>query len=463
MFPPTESNVPPASVMWRITHSVWSLWTFLTFGLATWIGFLYIGIRARNTRWLLFGLLWFVVSTAVLIVTPTSEDGQPTSDWTAVGVMGLWVLAIVHTARTLPTWWRWRQEHPPVWTTSLGAPHQDNSASQGEPLPLASPQAIERSGISAPNPPLSETPLVARQEPTGFQPLSIGTAIPGLGKVDDIPEDGYGSFGTVHRIRRDFDGRHVAGKLFRIPRGPHGAKAADKALRDEVVALESLRHVNIVGVMNPVPLGDGSWMLVSEWIEGRTLETACLGVDPMSGEQVYSVGLQLLDALCYLEDEGVVHRDIKPTNVMVDTTGTVKLIDFNLTRASGRETALAGTRPYLPPDYMDGFVVDSLVDRYAVGVVLFELTTGKHPYMEYEHAAVAVLPNSVPADPTAFRPDLGIPVATFLTRAVQPVESSRFANAQQMRNAWIDAHQGHADQPLPQRRRQAMPHEDSPR
>ena len=187
-------------------------------------------------------------------------------------------------------------------------------------------------------------------------------------------------------------------------------------------------------------------MLVSEWVDGTTLELATLGIVPMSDEWVFHVGRQLLDALVYLESVGVVHRDIKPTNVMIDSAGAVKLIDFNLTRTAGRETAVAGTKPYLPPDHLlDGNAVDALVDRFAMGVLLFELLTRKHPYVEYEHAAAPVLPTSVPADPRAFRPDLSWELAAFLTRSVQPREANRFASAAEMRAAWIAATSSSAD------------------
>lgn len=277
--------------------------------------------------------------------------------------------------------------------------------------------------------------------------LGVGSVIPSLGVIDGQPEDGHGSFGTVYRIRRDFDGKHVAGKVFRAQRGLYGIQEAECSLRDEMSALEQLQHPNIVRVMNPVRVDkQGAWMLVSEWVDGTTLELATLGIVPMSDEWVFHVGRQLLDALVYLESVGVVHRDIKPTNVMIDSAGVVKLIDFNLTRTAGRETAIAGTKPYLPPDHLlDGKAVDALVDRFAMGVLLFELLTRKHPYVEYEHAAAPVLPSSVPADPRAFRPDLSWELAAFLTRSVQPREANRFASAAEMRAAWIAATSSSAD------------------
>lgn len=426
---------------WRLGHSLWTLWAIFGFGLFTWIGFLYIGGRARNRRWLLMAGLWFVVSLIIAFLAPENSPGQPGPDWYAPLVVAVWLLGAAQSIAALPAWWRWRaQRDGPTWALPGRTPAPAGAGHPAAPTQRASaPEAppTEAPGTAA-APASTEAPGAAAPP---SRPLAVGSVIPGLGVIDALPEDGHGSFGTVYRIRRDFDGKHVAGKVFRAQPGLHGDREADRALRDELEALESLQHPNIVRVMNPVRLGQqGTWMLVSEWVDGTTLESATLGVHRLPDDRVHHVGRQLLDALVYLEAAGVVHRDIKPTNVMIDQSGSVKLIDFNLTRISGRETAVAGTRPYLPPDYLlDGYAVDALVDRFAAGVILFELLTAKHPYLEYEHAAVPVLPTSVPADPRAFRPDLSPAMSHFLSRAVQPVEAKRFPTAIAMREAWEGA------------------------
>lgn len=439
---------------WRLGHSVWTLWGVLGLGTFTWVGFAYIGVRARNRLWLLMAGIWMAILMVLVAVLPTPIPDS----WGGILIM-VWCVSIAHTLLTLPAWWRWR--------AAQGGPDYGRIERRGATpaaavTPLAdTPQATTPPGaVPAPAPvstPPSSTPPSAQTHASGFAdvteratvavarghdvPLGLGAMIPGLGVIDGQPEDGHGSFGTVYRIRREFDGKHVAGKVFRPQPGLHGSHEAERALRDEMAALEQLQHPNIVRVMNPVRVGPaGSWMLVSEWVDGTTLELATLGIVPMTDEWVFHVGRQLLDALVYLESVGVVHRDIKPTNVMIDSVGVVKLIDFNLTRTSGRETAIAGTKPYLPPDHLlDGNAVDALVDRFATGVVLFELLTRKHPYVEYEHAAAPVLPTSAPADPRAFRPDLSWDLAAFLTRSVQPREAHRFASAAEMRAAWLAA------------------------
>lgn len=394
---------------WRLVHMLWVVPAIVGAGLFTWCGFLYIGTKARNRRWLALAAAWllYAVVAGVLVAPHTGQD-QPVPFWPATYVAVGYFAGIVSTLMAVPAWWRWRAQHSPaVWT--------------------AHPSFPPGSEVNEPPP----APVTLSSLPVGFE-------VPGLGVVEGQPETASGAFGTVYRIRRDFDGKPVAGKLFTVPRGAFGQMVAERSLRDEVGVLESLHHPNIVRVMNPVALGEGgTWMAISEWIEGSTLESAAYGIEPMSLDEVGSVGRQLLSALVHLEERGVVHRDIKPANVMVDQSGTVKLIDFNLTRPIGRETALAGTAPYLPADHLGaGSTVDSMVDRYGAGVVLFELVVGKHPYHEYELSGFQILPDSIPVDPRAVRPEITVGLAQFLSRAVQGHEADRFPSANAMLQAW---------------------------
>jgi len=247
-----------------------------------------------------------------------------------------------------------------------------------------------------------------------------------------------GAFGTVYRVERDFDGRILAGKLFRKdPSAPY-PELADSALRQEVKALESLTNPNIVRVMGPIPVTNrGEWMVISEWIDGTTLSDFTSGPLAMDGSEIFATGEQLLSALVYMESMGVVHRDIKPANVMIDASGTVKIIDFNLTRDSGQKTMMAGTPAYMPPDFMArGSRVDAFVDRYGVGVMLYELITGSHPYASVLAAGRGLDPAAAPDDPRSFRPDVSAQLAEFLMRSVAGQEADRFASADQMLEAW---------------------------
>lgn len=269
-------------------------------------------------------------------------------------------------------------------------------------------------------------------------PLPDGFTLFGFGSVVDQPMGASGAFGRVYRVRRDFDDRILAGKVFRKdPSAPY-PEYADAALRQEVKALEALTHPSIVRVLGPIPVSSrGEWMVISEWIDGTTLDDYTHGPKAMSGTEVFRTGSQLLGALVYLESVGVVHRDLKPANIMIDAGGTVKIIDFNLTRDAGVATAMAGTPAYMPPDFLSlGPNADSFVDRYGAGVVLYELILGSHPYSEDFASGERPTPDSSPAHASSLRPEIRPALAEYLMRCVAPVESDRFASAGEMLAGW---------------------------
>jgi hypothetical protein len=269
-------------------------------------------------------------------------------------------------------------------------------------------------------------------------PLPTGFTLFGFGRVIDQPIAASGAFGRIYRVERDFDGRVLAGKVFRKdPDAPY-ASIADEALRQEVKALEALSHPNIVRVLGPIAVSSrGEWMVVSEWIEGSTLDDFTRGPKVMSGAEIHRTGSQLLDAMTYLESLGVVHRDLKPANVMIDNDGIVKIIDFNLTRDSGHMTVMAGTPAYMPPDFMNlGARVDGFVDRYGVAVMLYELIVGAHPYEGEFAAGRYPTPTSRPTDPSTLRPDVSPAIAQFLLKGVAPTDAERYSNAKEMRQEW---------------------------
>jgi serine/threonine protein kinase len=157
----------------------------------------------------------------------------------------------------------------------------------------------------------------------------------------------------------------------------------------------------------------------------------------MSGNEIYNTGSQILSALGYLEDQGVVHRDIKPANVMVDGAGTTKLIDFNLTRETGFKTIVAGTPAYMPPDFLaQPDSVDSLVDRYGVAVILYELVVGVHPYATYLLNSGRPGLSATPTDPSSVRTEVSSELSAFLVHGVAPLERDRFTDAHKMTEAW---------------------------
>ena len=268
--------------------------------------------------------------------------------------------------------------------------------------------------------------------------LPPGFPILGYGQIVSGPL-GEGAFGSVYKVKRDYDGQVFAGKLFKRGEGAAYGDLADEMLQKEVKALESLTHDNIVRVIGPIKMTSaGEWMILSEWIDGGTLEAAASGRAEIPDPMVFNVGLQCIEALEYLEKHGLVHRDIKPANMMLDRrTGRLKLIDFNLMRTEGHQTGVAGTKPYMPPDTMFlGATVDSQVDRYGVGVVLYELLTHRLPYPS-PFLIASGESSAMPFDPRDERPDLAKSVVDFLAVAIAPLAEERFPDAYTMRQAWL--------------------------
>jgi len=279
--------------------------------------------------------------------------------------------------------------------------------------------------------------------------------------VGDILEDrfevldllGQGGFSKVYRVRDDVEGEERALKLF-------DSAAGYEAVRREIGALRKIHHPHVVEVFWAGKTKLGDWYLITEFIEGQSLDEFVTGKKPIRDREAIDIALDLLDALAAfhpdsvrleqldakrregelseaefhdwmeLSNKGLVHRDIKPLNVIVTRTGA-KLLDFNIASRVGDPVyTQSGTPPYQPPD-ADLTRWDVSTDLFAVGVVLYQLLcNGCHPY-----------PNSRPMvfepviDPRTIRSDLTPDLAEFLIAACAPGRQDRFSTAAEMQLA----------------------------
>ena len=273
------------------------------------------------------------------------------------------------------------------------------------------------------------------------------------GRFEILEVLGEGGFSTVYRVLDTVEQEERALKIF-------DNAAGYDAVRREIGALRKVRHPNIVEVFWAGRADSGEWWLVSELVEGDVLELFTTGGQHLRDREAIDVTLDILDALIAIhpdserieelraknaeggldEDEfnelqkiqaeGLVHRDVKPQNIILTRSGA-KLLDFNIASRVGTEVrTLAGTPPYQPPDpsYTRW---DVSTDLFATGVLLYELLTdGAHPY-----------PNHAPTlgeeviDPRTRRSDLSSEVAEFLTKACGSNREDRFRTATEMREA----------------------------
>jgi eukaryotic-like serine/threonine-protein kinase len=261
--------------------------------------------------------------------------------------------------------------------------------------------------------------------------LSAGAPRPGgelvLGRYRLGARLGSGGFGTVFAARDERLGRPVAVKVI-----PVGAPAPERGAR-EALAAARLDHPGIVAVFDAGEDGEARY-LVSELVEGLPLDR--LEADgALSDRDVLRIGLTLADALAHARDRGVIHRDVKPQNVLVphdrdDASAAAKLADFGVAHLADGESLtrtgdVVGTLAYMAPEQAAGERVDDRADLYSLALVLYEALAGQHPVKAASPAATARRVGSVLAPLSRARPDLPESLCDALDRALMPDPEER--------------------------------------
>jgi len=206
-----------------------------------------------------------------------------------------------------------------------------------------------------------------------------------IGRYHVEEKVGSGGFGDVYRATDPVLDRTVALKVIRRSKG-EAANQLEDALAEARTA-SALNHPSIVTIYDVDEHSDEAF-IVMEWIDGRSLREVLTGV-PTPPQRVAVLGKQIASALLRAHEVGIVHRDLKPENIMVRTDDLVKILDFGLALhrpavdTSVQETMgleIAGTLPYMAPEQLEGGPADASSDLFALGVILYELVTGRHPF-----------------------------------------------------------------------------------
>jgi len=201
-----------------------------------------------------------------------------------------------------------------------------------------------------------------------------------------VEKIGVGGMGEVYRARDTRLRRDVALKV--LPAGLMSDRKARQRLRREALALSRISHPNIA-VIHDLDADRGVDFLVMEFVPGQTL-AAMIGEQPLPDGVVLAIGAQVAAALAEAHRAGVVHRDLKPVNIIVTPAKVAKVLDFGLaillrqdeetTQSQDLSSAFAGTLPYMAPEQLRGEAVDARTDIYAFGAVLYAMTTGRRPF-----------------------------------------------------------------------------------
>ena len=250
-----------------------------------------------------------------------------------------------------------------------------------------------------------------------------------------IEKIGDGGMGSVYKAVDVMLEREVALKFLR----PELAQQKDLVdrFRAEAIVLAKLSHQNIASLYGLHRHGDELFMAM-EYVPGDTLEALLARDRTLPMERAVAIAADVLQGLDYAHRRGVVHRDVKSANIIVPPSGPVKVMDFGIARVLGTERHtrvgfVVGTIGYMAPEQIQGLEVDGRTDIYALGVVLYEMLTGRLPFQgDTEYAVMQAQIQQMPVPPRAFAP-VPVPVENTILRALAKLPHERFQTALEFR------------------------------
>jgi eukaryotic-like serine/threonine-protein kinase len=246
---------------------------------------------------------------------------------------------------------------------------------------------------------------------------------------------GQGGMARVHRgtdlvLDRTIAVKILAGHMARDPQ-------AVRRFRREAQAAAGLSHPGIVGVYDTGSDGDVHY-IVMEFVTGQTLADVLQERGSLQPVRATGIASAVASALGHAHRKGIVHRDVKPANVMITPSGEVKVMDFGIARAVDSDpltqtAGILGTATYFAPEQARGEPVDSRSDIYALGVVLYELLTGRPPFVADSPVAVAYLHvREDPTPPSRLNPAIGSGLEAVVLRAMAKDRGARYQTAEEL-------------------------------
>lgn len=253
-----------------------------------------------------------------------------------------------------------------------------------------------------------------------------------LGRYKIVKKLGEGLFSVVYEAIDTLMNREVAIKVT-----PSTEKLADRVKR-EISTVASLNHPNVVTVYDFVETPD-NYLLIMELVRGVTLRQALKRKVVIPWHKAVYVTIQVAEALQEAHQKQIVHRDVKPENIMISRNGRVKLADFGiavLIQRGERERKASGTLGYMAPEQISGRYVDETSDIFALGVVLYEMLTGKNPFYSdtLKETALRVM-NYNPPPPSKANPALPEKLDEIVMMAIGKDPEFRYQSIQQFKEA----------------------------
>lgn len=254
-----------------------------------------------------------------------------------------------------------------------------------------------------------------------------------IGAYEILEEIGKGGLGVVYRGQHVHLGRIVAIKLLH----PYWTASSEfvSRFREEGRVMALLEHPNILRV-HDAGEAEGRFYLAMGFIQGRTLEDYMLEGVPL--DRAIRITRQMADALAYAHKQGVVHRDVKPANIMVDEEGNATLTDFGVARLRGSPGVTlpgvqVGTPFYMAPEQVLGKPIDGRADIYALGVILYQMVSGRLPFPGPD--TDVVFQSHIYQEPPPLEDELPNWLRRIIGKALAKSPDDRFSDAVQFKNA----------------------------
>jgi tetratricopeptide (TPR) repeat protein len=267
------------------------------------------------------------------------------------------------------------------------------------------------------------TQVMPAREPAGISPQMAPP------RYRIIREVGRGGMGIVYQAEDDILQRPVAYKV--LPNAVRDdARALEDFLREARIAA-ALHHPNIVTIFDAGQTADAVYIAM-EYVEGRSLQDILDEVRILPLPRALDVFRQACRSLVHAHHQQIVHRDVKPANIMVSSTGAVKLMDFGLaavvSHASAKVSAVRGTPYYMAPEQIAGDPVSAAADQYALGCTFYHMVSGRPPFVDgdvlYHHI------HSEPTSPRHWNPTIPVWLDAIILRTMVKVPSKRFPSVE---------------------------------
>lgn len=258
----------------------------------------------------------------------------------------------------------------------------------------------------------------------------VGKRLDGRYEIQDVI--GVGGMAVVYKAYDNIDDRIVAVKILKEEYLAN--EEFRRRFKNESKAIAVMSHKNIVKVFD-VSFGDRLQYIVMEYIEGITLKEYIDKKGGLDWREALFFAIQILKALQHAHDKGIVHRDVKPQNIMLLENGTIKVADFGIARFSHSETRTMtekaiGSVHYISPEQAKGELTDEKADIYSVGIVLYEMLTGKLPFDGDSAVSVALMQvNNQPELPRTIKRDIPVGFEQIILKSMQKSTRNRYQSA----------------------------------